>query len=376
MAISQLHLVRALAVSAALCGAWTPAANAAPTRVVFTVDVESNAEVALPDQLDTACEGPTACGLFEIVRMLGERGWAGTFFLDVYEHRPWGEAAMRSLAVRLDRAGQDVELHTHPHWVYDAARPAMHQYTLDEQVAIVADGVERLRSWTGRPVVAHRAGAYAADARTIEAIARAGIRIDSSAFWTAPESRLDALQFPHNLPARRGSITEIPVTVYERIDRPALAGALLPRASVVRKIDPNWFTTTDEMTRAIDAEVSAGVPILVVFLHSFSFIKSGAAGGRSFVADRHGIDVFAAILEHLANTRLPVVTMRQLADEPVGVPTRADDIVPTVTVPVGFATYVWRQARSIRAPLRAGLGLMVLAVCTALVVARRSRRPR
>lgn len=74
-----------------------PTSVRAAPRVFFTIDVESNEMFTLPEQVDAVCKDGSACGLMEIVRMLQERGWAGTFFLNVYEYRRWEEAAMRDI---------------------------------------------------------------------------------------------------------------------------------------------------------------------------------------------------------------------------------------------------------------------------------------
>src|SRR5690349_18642486 len=127
--------------------ACAPTASAG-TKVVVTIDVESNATYRLPDQVDAVCADGSSCGLMEIARLLNERGWSGTFFLNVYEHPLWGQPAMRQIAVRLMNAHQDLGLHTHPDTMYDRSRPEMYEYSLDEQTAIVRDGMILLESWT------------------------------------------------------------------------------------------------------------------------------------------------------------------------------------------------------------------------------------
>ena len=62
-----------------------PAGASPGTLVVFTIDVESNEAFTLPDQIDAVCKNGTACGLMEIVRLLEQRHWSGTFFLNVYK---------------------------------------------------------------------------------------------------------------------------------------------------------------------------------------------------------------------------------------------------------------------------------------------------
>jgi peptidoglycan/xylan/chitin deacetylase (PgdA/CDA1 family) len=311
----------------------------------------------------------------EIVRLLEERKWAGTFFLNVYEQRQIGEDAMRAIARRLQDAHQDIALHTHPDAAYDPARSEMYEYSLDEQTTIIADGVRMLRSWTGQPVVAHRAGAYSADARTLVALQRNGIRLDSSRFWGNSNSRLSDLGLPRNLPGWHSGVLEIPVTVYLRQDRPVMTGSMFAPVTTVRKIDAAWFFNQDEMRSAIDAAVKADVPVLVIFLHSFSFIA--ARGDAAPVADPAVRAMFTAIMDEVAQRRLAVVSMRDLADGGMtSVAATVQDIVPEVEVRIGWPRYAWRQVKGasrVRVAA-AGGGALVLVAVGLLLTARRLRR--
>ncbi len=313
------------------------------TRVVITVDVESN-EVPLPEQVDAVCGEGAQCGLMEIARLLQERHWSGTFFLNVYEYPQWGESTMRDIALRLQDANQDVALHTHPHWAYDRSRWAMSQYTLDEQTNIIRDGVRLLQAWTGHPVVAHRAGAYTANEDTLTALRRNGVLLDSSHFWQYPNDHLNAITLPRNLPASVGGVLEVPVTVYERRDHAGLLPAVFAPVSVVRKLDPNWFTSEQEMRAAIDAAVESNVPTIVLFLHSFSFISGGTSGAR--VANHQAIRMFQAMLEHLAQKHVEVLSMRDLAAAVTPNEVTGRDVVPVVAVNIGMPRYAWHKLKA------------------------------
>jgi peptidoglycan/xylan/chitin deacetylase (PgdA/CDA1 family) len=372
----MLKLTRLLA-SALLGGLlFAAVAGAAPPPVVvITIDVESKGEFRLPQQVNAVCTDGSACGLMEIARLLKERGWAGTFFLNVYEHKQLGETAMRNIAVGLQAAGQDVALHTHPDAAYDPSRASMHQYTLDDQTKIIGDGVRLLEAWTGQPVVAHRAGAYAADEHTLMALERNGVRVDSSIFWRSPDSRLDALGLPRNLPARYGTLTEFPVTVYQRDDRPTLFPSVFAPVSVVRKIDAGWAINATEMRDSIDAAVAAELPVIVMFLHSFSLVEGDGAGTP--VANHHVMDMFRAMLDEIASRHLQVVTMRDLAAKPVLAGPTARDIVPSVPVAVDLPHYAWRRVKANRHAARiaaeAVLALIVLVVFVAILRQRATR---
>jgi len=371
------HAWRVLAVAACLVLIGRATASAGSTVVVFTVDVESKDALPLPRQVDAVCSGGSPCGLMEIARLLHERGWSGTFFLNVYERAEWGDAAMESIAQRLRSTGQDVALHTHPQWSYDPQRPGMNEYSLEEQTAIVRDGVRLLQAWTGQQVVAHRAGGYAADQRTLIALERNGVLLDSSMFWTHENNRLDGLGLPANVPGRYGRVTEIPVTVYEREDRPALLGAFVAPFRVLRKIDPNWLASADEARASIEAAVADDVPVLVVFLHSFSFMVDRP--GPASIADRHAMDMFRAIVDEVTKENLGVVSMRDLAAPARAVALSQGDSLPRVTVAVGLPRYVWRRARTADRVLlstAAGAPLLSVAALVALAWRRKAIRDR
>ena len=342
---STLRLWVAAATGLFLIAGVGPFARA-DTRVVFTVDVESQA-LTLPKQIEAVCSDGSACGLMEIVRMLSERGIAGTFFLSVFEYRSWGEPAMRGITAKLQAAGQDVALHTHPQFAYDPSRVEMYQYSLAEQTAIVRDGVERLAAWTGRPVVAHRAGDYSADENTLLALKRNGILVDSSFFWGHPKVHLDKLGLHRNMPTEWAGVKEFPVTVFEQAERPHPFGSFFAPLSTLRKIDVNWLADEREAQAAIDAGVDAGTPVLVIFLHSFSLLRRGIDDGAP-VADGHARDILRAILDRVAERHLPVVTMRDLADYPITTAPRPDsDRIPELAVQVGPIRYLWHRLRAV-----------------------------
>lgn len=370
MNVTSRTLIGASVVSLLLT--WTSTASGS-TRVVFTVDVESNKTYRLPDQIDTVCKDGSACGLMEIVRLLEARHWPGTFYLNVYEHPRWGPAAMRDIAARLQAAGQDVALHTHPETAYDPLRTEMYQYSLDEQTAIIRDGARLITAWTGRPAASHRAGDYSADENTLIALERNGVLVDSSRFWENPSSRLGTLGLPRNLPSWYGRVAEIPVTVYQREDRLSMLGAVLPPLTAVRKVDVNWLVDETEMRGAIDAAVASDLPVLVVFLHSFSFL--GERTDSAPVADHHAMDMFRAVLDHIALKQLPVVTMRELATEAQsGLASGGSDVVPRVTVRVDLPHYAWRWVKASEGlPLTVSLGLVLLSVGGVIILARRRR---
>jgi hypothetical protein len=347
--------------------------HAAP-RILVTVDVESNGSFTLPQQLDARCSDGTSCGLSEVVGMLRERNAAGTFFLNVYEHPTWGKPAMRDIARTLEAQGQDVELHTHPETAYDPKRSEMYDYSVVEQTRIIAEGAALLSEWTGKPVVAHRAGDYSADRNTLLALASAGIRLDSSLFWGHPRSRLNELGLPHNLPSVSNGVTEIPVTVYERVEQPGFFSAVLPSASTVRKVDVDWFLSVAEAKAAFDALLAVDPPCIVVFLHSFSFMDKAPGSGPP-VVDQRARAVFSALLDRIAERRLEMVTMRQIAGTDVASASlHRQDVVPRVTVQAETQRVLWHWLHGQPNRTWSALALLALAGAAAVLVLAAIRR--
>lgn len=350
---------------AAIAQLLPAAAAASGPAVIITVDVESTETLALPKQVDAVCSGKIPCGLNHIQSMLRHSGYPATYFLNVYEYKSWGEDELRSIARELSSGGNDVALHTHPQWAYDRNRPYMYSYDLAEQTRIISDGKRLLEAWTGTPVTSHRGGAYSADRNTIVALARHGIHVDSSLFFGQPNSRLNGLGLPRNLPSIIDGVTEIPVTVYDRLQTSQAFPSLLPVVPAIGKIDVDSIQTPQEAAAAIQAVTQAHIPYIILFLHSYSFIDAPKGHAGTLRADTTSIAVFQAMLDAIRDQGLRVVTMRDVADSlPIQTGT-ARDALPKVTVPVPELRYLARLWRS-WTPARQ-LATVVAAACLALL---------
>jgi hypothetical protein len=194
-------------------------------------------------------------------------------------------------------------------------------------------------------------------------------------FWKHPNTRLHDLGLPRNVPSLWDDhLTQIPVTVFEREDRLQGLPRIFAPIRSVRKIDVDWLTTEDEMRAAFDAAVDARIPVIVVFLHSFSFMVPAADKGPR--TDHGSIRMFRAILDHVARRELPVVTMRDLSGSaraltPAGM---YSDVVPVVAVSVDAPHYAWRRLkRASAASLYSTAGGAILVAAAALVVLQRRR---
>ena len=104
-----------------------------------------------------------------------------TFFLDVYGKTDRELAHQESAAKLIAASGHDLQLHTHPAPSFDRKRQQLRDYTLEEQREIIQLGANRISDWTGTRPVLHRAGDWAADHHSLQALRDCGFRADFSA---------------------------------------------------------------------------------------------------------------------------------------------------------------------------------------------------
>lgn len=266
------------------------------TNFLFTVDVESRSR-GQPTQ-DILGELPGHSGNHGVERMmdlLESHQVRGTFFLNVYEVAKHGDEVVRRVARAIHGRGHDLELHTHPRPMYPPY--GMSQASFDEQVEILERGVALIEQWTGKRVVAHRAGAFLANGDTLRAVAAVGLAADCS---LAPGSH-DSVPLikelgASNLVQRIGGVWEIPVTFYEQV-------RIGPWRS--RRILDIEASSLDEIKRVTRVAIRQGLPTVCILMHSFSFTRHGRP-------DERIIRRFSALLEWLqAQDDLRIGTIEQ-----------------------------------------------------------------
>ncbi|MBI5408114.1 MAG: hypothetical protein HZA14_01960 [Nitrospirae bacterium] len=318
-----------------------------PPFVIITIDVESrkfnDASWPMPEQVNAVCMNNVPCGLGKMTELLKEKGFPAVFFLNVYEYKKYGEKPIMELAKWFDGAGHDVQLHTHPQWAYDKARNLTHQYTLDEQIKIIKDGKYLLEKWLGKPVLAHRAGAYGADENTLKALIENDILYESSLFIASENSKVTALDLRKNVLSMYGPLYEFPVTVYRKHESPPFLEGLLKPVSRVRKYDVNWFADADEAEKALQKAVELKLDFIILFLHSFSFVEEYHNDGAK-KARMSSIKNFERALDFIAKNKLPVITFKDIKDKNVDLTKYLNkpDVIPEVSVRVGAAQYIRR----------------------------------
>lgn len=240
------------------------------TVFLFTVDVESRLSGDGPDR-DVFGAIPGYAELFGIEKLMDlfdAYQARGTFFLNVYEIARHGEEAMARAARTIHARGHDLELHTHPRPMYTFY--GMSQARLDEQVGILQRGKSLLEQWTGKKVIAHRAGAFSANSDTLRAAEAVGLLADSSLSSGSHVSvpLVDELGRT-NSATRMGGVLEIPVTYYHQI-------SFGPWHS--RRILDIEASSLAEIKRVTRWAVRHQLPTVCILMHSFSLSRRGRPG--------------------------------------------------------------------------------------------------
>jgi peptidoglycan/xylan/chitin deacetylase (PgdA/CDA1 family) len=239
--------------------------------VLITVDTESYAQGDPDAQIWGRARDGQEYGIRRIMDTLERHGARATFYVNVYESGRHGEEALREVVRAIHARGHDVQLHTHPRDLYGIDK--LTRADVPRQREILAWGKAFIERVTGQPVVAHRAGAFAANLNTITALHEVGIPVDaslSSAWWECHLAREVASP---NRPFVLNGVLELPATVYVQ----ARIGTL----RFVRMLDIQASSLL-ELKRVVRQAREQGVSAINVLVHSHSFIRGGRGDLRLF----------------------------------------------------------------------------------------------
>lgn len=182
--------------------------------VLITIDTESFS-TGHPDQhIWGRMGGGPGYGICRIMDILEKHGARGTFYVNVYEAERHGAEVMREVIRAIHGRGHEVELHTHPRDRYGVEK--LSRADAPRQRKILAWGKAFIEQETGQPVLAHRAGAFAANLETVQVLGELGISVDASLSPAWFESQLARQVESANRPFMLNGVLELPVTYYVR----------------------------------------------------------------------------------------------------------------------------------------------------------------
>lgn len=208
-------------------------------------------------------------GIIKIIDILKRYNINATFYLNIYEkyHINNGDYIFKNICELICNSENDVQLHTHPVWVYDKENKRkinINQYTYLKQAEIINKGLNDIELLTNKRPIAHRAGAYGINSDTIKALKKNEIKIDSSMFYGYQNCRIKT--WSYNKVVYKNGLFEVPVSVYYRIK----GINFINSEQNICKVDINW-SNFNEIISFYRKIKSRGMCYMNLFMHSYSF---------------------------------------------------------------------------------------------------------
>jgi hypothetical protein len=278
------------------------------TRVLLTIDTELRWDrhvrgASWQENLALSYD-PAGVGIPYQLARLAAHGLKACFFVDPMPALVHGIEPIRRMVEPILAAGQEVQLHLHPSWA-DPAEPVFELVGLDRprQLELIRTARDLLIEAGAPPPIAFRAGSYAADLATVEALAALGIGYDSShngSYHPWPSALpLDPRRIA---PASLSGVVEIPVTQIE------------PRPGRLRHLQI-CAVSFDEMRAALLHAAGHGHPVATLVGHSFELATRAGERANPILVRR-----FESLCGFLAghSERLPTAGFADFADLPLG----------------------------------------------------------
>ncbi|HVT88189.1 MAG TPA: hypothetical protein VHD56_05005 [Tepidisphaeraceae bacterium] len=201
-------------------------------NVFITIDTEAWPsknwrEAGLQPDFDLDVYGKTSDGEFGVgyqMDVLDAHQLKAVFFIEALSAPIVGMDRLRQLVQFIQGRGHEVQLHVHSEWL-EWLNPSplpgrtgqnLKDFSLDEQARLVAAGLGNLQACGATDVCAFRAGNYGANLDTLAALARHGIRYDTSHNTCYLESDCGMKDAGILLqPKQINGVCEIPISFFE-----------------------------------------------------------------------------------------------------------------------------------------------------------------
>jgi hypothetical protein len=249
---------------------------------------------------------PAGVGVAWQLAQLKRHELKATFFVDPMPALVHGLDWVKRVVAAVLEAGQEVQLHLHPHWTAAKAddKGAAHapfdliDYDYNEQLDLIAGASDLLTSAGAPELVAFRSGSYSASDDTLQALAELGFLYDSSHDgaeqpWPSAIS-LDRRQIA---PVRHCGVIEVPVTLIE------------DRAGHLRHFQI-CALSTGEMGAALNHAMREKHAAVTIVGHSFELANRAGTRPNAVHVRR-----FEALCEMLSGQR-SLLTTTHFADRP------------------------------------------------------------
>jgi hypothetical protein len=282
------------------------------TRFFVTIDTEHFTQApspVVPYPGGAWCTvGGRHCGFPLIMDICDRFAIKATFFVNVFEYQSIGQGTMIRMCEEILQRGHDVQLHTHPAFL--TGRSMLCDHSLNQQRELIELGIRKLHEWTGRKVVAHRAGYYGVNANSLTALKDSGITLDCSSFYRREGCRIQWSRFEL---AERDIMWELPISWFS-MSNDLRSGDVIRDGKRICKVDIDKASADcliEFLRQAVDEEYGQ----VTLASHSFSFVQS-KNGCNGYGIDEQKIEEFRRLLEFVASTeKLQTQTVAELWED-------------------------------------------------------------
>lgn len=203
-------------------------------------------------------------GISQIIDICDSVGAKGLFFVDIPEIWDRGYDKIKDVILYIKGRGHDVGVHVHPHHMPRESRHFLYDFTKEEQRKIITECTRKYEEITGEYPKSFRAGKYGANRDTLDILAELGYKYDFSEFYSQKWCGISP-EINYILPVKYGSLVEIPVTIFRSVN----FGSFFQRYDKLEATD-----NLSELKHILyQYAETKNVEVLVLFLHSFSFLK-------------------------------------------------------------------------------------------------------
>jgi peptidoglycan/xylan/chitin deacetylase (PgdA/CDA1 family) len=247
-------------------------------KIFFTIDTEVYPLLrdwrndALHGDMQRDIYGETNSGPVGLrfqLETFNKYGLKAVFFIESLFASAIGIEPLRDIVRKVQEAGHEVQLHLHPEWLAWTDQPCLEPrgretinlYSREEQSQLVAQGLQNLRSAGVVRVTAFRAGDYAANRDTLQALRVNGLTYDTSLNCCYDASLPDlTAERRATQPLRVDGIWEVPVT-YWRTPPLGCRHAQLVSSSVAELTAALWHAKREHWAS------------MVIVSHSFELLR-------------------------------------------------------------------------------------------------------
>lgn len=252
-----------------------------PTEITITIDTECSIAGAFanPDVRKPVAERAILCevggkehGVGFLLETFKKYNIKASFFIECAHYYYFGDHPMRGVVERIAKAGQDMQLHVHPCWMYYNKDPELGKFptndsckgrNYDELKRIFELSIDIFKNWTGKRPDALRTGSLLADLNIYKVMKDLEIPLASNVAIgvnVPEEQELYLTSGRHNVEG----VMELPV--YSYVDR-KVAGQKHVKSLQITSC--SW----PEMKYLLKKAREQKVENIVILTHPFEFIK-------------------------------------------------------------------------------------------------------